>query len=153
MVERERRLDAAMVRAREAAAHASEPARPPDRSGLTGLQWGGVLTLGAGAALGIAALVTGVMAASTHAGLESACDGSGGCPPDRLDDIDRGESLALASTVLSATALAAGAAGLVLLLVGGRSSERATAAPPATASAARLVPGPGQLGAGVAWTF
>ena len=155
MVERERRLDAAIARAREAAANAPapEPARPPEESGLTGLQWGGVITLGAGAAAGIGALITGVMAASTHAGLESACDASGGCPPDRLDDIDRGESLALVSTVLSATALAAGAAGLVLLLVGGRTSERATDPRPAATTTARLVPGPGQLGAGVAWSF
>jgi len=155
MLEREHRLDAAIARAREAAANAPapEPARPQQERMLTDLQWGGVITLGAGAAVGIGALITGVMAASTHAGLESACDTSGGCPPDRLDDIDRGESLALASTVLSATALAAGAAGLVLLLVGGRSSERVADARPAATSTARLVPGPAQLGAGVAWSF
>ena len=117
------------------------------------MQLVGVVVLSGGAAVGVGALITGIMAASTHADLESACDPSGGCPPDRVDDIGRGESLALVSTVLTGLALAAGATGLVLLPVGGRDEEHAPDAAPPTAASARLVPGPGQLGAGVAWSF
>lgn len=152
MAERAQRLRAAIERARAAAARPPPPPAPRE-TGLTGMQLVGVVLLSGGAAVGVGALITGIMAASTHAELESACDPSGGCPPDHVDDINRGESLALVSTVLSGLALAAGATGLVLLLTQGRDDEHAPAAAPSTAPSARLVPGPGQLGAGVAWSF
>lgn len=151
MVERMTRLESALARSRAAASAppaTPQPVAPPSESGLTKTQVIGIVVASGGAALGVGALITGLLTGSAHANLEDTCDASGACPASSVDDIDRGESLALVSTVLTGAALAAGATGLVLLLLGGPSESERPAA-----GTARLTSGPGELGAGVAWSF
>lgn len=107
-----------------AAATATDPEPSGDGGGLTGLQWAGVGLLAGGAALGGAAVGTGVAAQSVHDDLEESQAANGGVvPEDQAGDIDRGRSLAAASTALTFVAAAAGIAGVVLLLVGGGSGD------------------------------
>ena len=145
MTERAQRIEAAIRRGGDANAR--------DDTGLTSAQTIGVIVLGSGAVAGIGALITGLMASSIHADLEAGCDSTGGCPPDRVDDIQRGETTALVSTVLLGVALAAGATGLVLLLMGGRDDDESNDVARASTPRVRLAAGPGQLGAGITWTF
>lgn len=74
--------------------------------------------LGASAALGVAALGTGLAAHGIHGELEDDCPG-GVCSADRAGDIDRGRALGRASTALSFIALAGAVTGVILFFVGG----------------------------------
>jgi|GEM_PF-3265164 len=152
MTERMGRLESARARAQATATPPPRAAEIPTatqpESGLTGTQVIGIVVLSGGAAVGVGALISGLMAGSAHANLEETCDASGACPASSVGDIDGGESLALVSTVLLGVALAAGATGLILLLTGGRGDSES-----APVGSARLTPGPGQLGAGFAWSF
>jgi tetratricopeptide (TPR) repeat protein len=95
-------------------------ARPPpaprtphtDDRGAPVLGWS---LVAGGGAVGIGALITGVLAASTHADLEESCEGRV-CPRDRADDIDSGQTMSTVSTVLTAVAVAAAAVGVVLVV-------------------------------------
>jgi len=119
--------EAARVRAQAealAARQGDEPASAGNRQrgdgdgGPSTLQWVGMgLLVGAGA-FGGAALGTGLAAESIYDDLDSAQDADGRIPADRVDDRDRGESLARASTALSFTALGLAIGGLVLVIVG-----------------------------------
>jgi len=124
---------------REREAEASrEPPMPP-------LRVAGLATLGGSGALLVGAVVTGVLALKKHDELEAACPG-GVCPPDRADDVQRGERLANTSTALSVAAGAAAISGALLYLLGGR--ETADAGPHV-----ELTAGPGEIRGGVRVAF
>lgn len=91
-----------------------------DSSGSS-LRLAGWLTIGGAGALGVASLITGLVSHSTHSDLEENCMPT--CSADRQGDIDSGRRLATVSTVLSGIALAAGIAGIVLVIVGGGDGE------------------------------
>jgi len=107
-------------------ADAAEQGAPPpessgeseasDGGGLSTLGIVGLITGGLGVALGAAAIGTGLAAHGTYNDLVDTCPG-GACPPDRQSDIDSGQSLAVASTVLSVVSLVALAAGVTLLVI------------------------------------
>ncbi len=89
-----------------------------DGGGLGTLGLVGVITAGAGAALGIGAIATGVIAHGTYTDLEDRCGADGSaCPAGSQADIDSGSTLATASTALTAVSLAAVATGAVLLIL------------------------------------
>ena len=94
---------------------------PDSADSGSGTRLAGWVTIGGAAALGIGSLITGLVSHGTYTDLEEVC--SPACPPDRAGDIDRGRSLANASTVLSALTLAAAVAGVVLVVVGRDSGE------------------------------
>ena len=100
-----------------------------------------IVTMSAGGALGVVALITGLLAHGTYSDLQTACP-DGLCPPDRASDLSSGKGMALASTVLTGLAVVAGGVGLVLLLLG--DSDEAA---PATRARLELAPGPAPLGA------
>lgn len=78
----------------------------------------GFVVAGAGAALGIAAIITGVMSSSDLSTLESECPNDL-CPDDPAlrDAQSRGETLALVTDVLWVTGVVAIAAGVTLIFV------------------------------------
>jgi len=96
----------------------------PEASGPGALPW---VVLGASAAVGIAALGTGLAAHGLHGELEDDCPG-GVCAPDRAGDIDRGRALGRASTALTFIALAGGITGVILFFVGGDDDDDARVA-------------------------
>ncbi|MGE0791724.1 MAG: tetratricopeptide repeat protein [Sandaracinaceae bacterium] len=112
---------------------------PPADDGPSGMFWAGAVTAGVGAALLIVAIGTGVASNDIYTDLEQTCAG-GVCPRERQDDIDRGQSLAVASTVTLVIGGVAAGAGIVLMLVdalsGGGSEDEAVS----------LAPGPGEVG-------
>ena len=85
-----------------------------------------VLTI-SGAVLGVSALVVGLMAHGVYSDLEDRCPDDRCTDARAADDRDRGETLALTSTVLTGLAAAMGATGIILwLLDGGAAEERDT---------------------------
>ncbi len=74
------------------------------------------------AALGIGALATGIIAHDTYERLDGACM-SGICDPSLRGDRDRGEALAITSTVLTGAFAAAAITGIVLFIVSGEESS------------------------------
>ncbi len=95
---------------------ASAAGAEDDGGGIGGLGIVGIITAAAGVALGIAAIGTGVAAHGTYNDLVDSCPG-GACSPDRQSDIDSGQSLAVASTVLTPIAVVLAAVGVTLLVV------------------------------------
>jgi hypothetical protein len=125
--------------------------RPASGGGLGGLTLAGIATLSGAGALALGAAVTGIVAAGLHGDLADACGPGGGCPADRAGDISTGRALALTSTILTGAAVVAGGVGLFLLLLprGGEAPVDEVAA----SRSARLVPGPGLVGAGLEVVF
>lgn len=84
----------------------------------------GFIVAGAGAALGIAAIITGVISGDDYAQLEAQCAG-GSCPdtPELRDARSRGEALTVATDVLWVSGVVAIAAGVTLIFVLQDSSE------------------------------
>jgi hypothetical protein len=114
-----------------------------------GLAVAGWTSLGAGVAMGAAALGAGLR---SHAMYQDLVDH---CPcPERGADIDRGQALGRASTALTFVGAAAGVAGTVLLVVR-RVGARAEDGEDMTAREPRLgvSGGPGELGAGLVVRF
>lgn len=107
-----------------------------------------VVTLGAGVALGVGALITGIMSNGIYQDLESTCPMSS-CLPAQEADKDRGQTLALTSTVLMGAAGAAAVVAVILFFTVDSSDEEA---PPETASVS-LAPGPGEVGASMRVAF
>jgi tetratricopeptide (TPR) repeat protein len=101
------------------------PTSTGDRDGPPAIGW--VLTVG-GAALLVGATVTGVLALSTDADLSDRCPGGVCGDPADMDDIDRGQTLALLTDVLGGTGLIALAIGVTVLLIGGGEREEVVAA-------------------------
>lgn len=141
----ERRIEELEARvAAERSDPAEQPASAPSSPETESPSIVPYVVLGVGGALAIAAGITGAMALSTHSDLEETCGGP--CPPDRQDDVDRGEALALWSTLLTAGAIVGIGLGVTLLVVGTGSSERESAR-------LELVPGPTPAGAGARLRF
>jgi tetratricopeptide (TPR) repeat protein len=151
--ERIRNLERLRARVRSGDDGPSEPttttsstsATPAASGGGGSISIPGIVLLASGGALGIGSIITGAVSHSMYEELSAACPG-GVCPSDRQGDISTGNALAITSTVLMFTSVAALAVGVVLLIVdqGGGSSERA---------ALELTPGPGDAGLGVQGRF
>lgn len=130
----------------------ADAAAPPEQPGVEGarvaevdeglgaLFWIGVVTAGVGAALLAVSIGTGIASNDIHGELEQSCP-ERICSPDRQDEIDRGHSLAVASTVTLALGGATAAAGLVLILLETLSGE--------SPSVVEVTGGPGELGLGL----
>lgn len=95
---------------------------PRSASADDGLVIGGLIVGGVGAALGIASFATGLVAHGIYTDLEVRCVPVTSCPAGSQDDIDSGESLAIASTVLLPISIAALGAGIVMAILGLTSS-------------------------------
>jgi len=146
-----RLAEAQRLAAEEAAArvepietHDAPPAATDDGLGTLGIV--GISVGAVGVLAGIGAIITGVLALDTHAGLEARC-GTGGtmCPPGYQSDVDFGSTMALTSTVLlpiSLVALAAGTTLLIIDLTDGPSGESVA-----------FLPGPGDVGLSTRITF
>lgn len=105
------------------AALADSPPLPVEESIDTSTSDGGLspvgfVVAGAGLALGIGAIITGVLSRSDHNLLADQCD-NGSCPdtPELRDAQSRGSTLAVTTDVLWITGTAALVAGVVLIVV------------------------------------
>jgi len=78
---------------------------------------------GAGGALAIGGVVTGIMALSAQNDLKDRCDASGACPPGWESTRNRGRTLAIVSDVLLIGGGVVVAGGLLWLLLGRRHSS------------------------------
>jgi tetratricopeptide (TPR) repeat protein len=103
----------------------------------------GLAVLGGSAAVGVIALVTGLVAHSAYTDLEAMCPG-GVCPAESQSDIDSGETMAVVSTIMTGVAIAGGIAGAVLLILGATSGG---------GDDAEVTAGPGDVGGGVRVRF
>lgn len=135
-------LDARLRIAEGSASGAAAPADSPRvsdgaQSGedVNALTIAGSILAATGLALGISSLATGLVAHDIYGQLD--CDAEGLCPVGSQPRIDEGYGLALSSTILLPIAVAAGAAGLIMLFVG-------LAEP--TRQGPSLTSGPGDLG-------
>lgn len=125
---------------RAAAPVTAEAAEP--RAGPTVLGW---TLIGAGGAMGIAALATGLVADVKHSDLSDACV-DGICTPEHQSDISKGRALARTSTAFTFLGIASAGAGLIVLIIDGAGGEQEQ---PETQQAVRLAPGPGTVGIGL----
>lgn len=75
------------------------------------------IVVGVGGALGVGAVVTGLMARSAENELERECPGKVGCDPDLEATRDRGKTFALLTDVLAVSGVVAVAAGITWWLV------------------------------------
>ena len=131
----------------DAAPDAGPTAEPtPSGGGGGGISIPGIAVLAAGGAIGIGAIIMGVVSHSMYEDLQTVCSSGGVCPADRQADIDTGNALALTSTIFTFVSIAAIGVGIVLLIVdsGGDGGEQARL---------ELVPGPGQAGVGLRGSF
>lgn len=126
-----------------------EPDTPPDERPEAGSSDDGMgvvpglVVLGGSAAVGVIALVTGIVAHSAYTDLEAMCPG-GVCPVESQSDIDSGQTMAVVSTIMTGVAIAGGIAGAVLLVLGATSDG---------ADDAQVTAGPGDVGGGVRVRF
>lgn len=100
-----------------------------------------IVLMSVGGASLVASLVTGLVAHGHYTSLERQCDADGLCPAEARDELDEGETLATASTVLAILGVLSAGAGGALLYVGAR--RAADTSPQAETSARRLAIGPG----------
>jgi hypothetical protein len=116
---------------RRRAADTGEGTGAHDRDEDAGPSLAPWIALGVGAAAGIAALVTGLVAHGIYGDLTETCTNDV-CSPTEEREIDRGRDFATVSTVLTAVAIAGAAAGVVLYFVtgdDGAGGEAASAGP------------------------
>lgn len=129
-----------------------EPAQtePQDDSGggLGTTGYIGLGTMGAGGALGIVSIITGVVANSRYNDLSDSCSG-GPCPAAFADDVAAGRRMARTSTATTFIGVGALVAGLVLVLVDDGPAHPADA----TASRFEITSGPGDAGVSARWSF
>jgi hypothetical protein len=126
----------------------SEPDTRPAESSEGAVFWAGVVTSSVGAALLAVSIGTGVASNDIYGDLQQSCPG-GVCAPERQADIDRGQSLAIASTATLAIGGAAAAAGVVMMLLDLASSETAVESGPGV----EVTGGPGAAGVGLRARF
>jgi tetratricopeptide (TPR) repeat protein len=105
-----------------------------------------VVTLGVGVALGVGALITGLVSHGIYQDLEADCPTTA-CDPAREADRDRGQTMAVTSTILTATAGVAAIAAVILFFTVDQSDDETERA------MAELTSGPGDVGAGVSVRF
>jgi tetratricopeptide (TPR) repeat protein len=128
-----RKREAEAQRAGEAPAVMAEPADdvPPARSVVP---W---VLMGAGSALVVASIGTGLAAKSGSDELAEACNDDRQCPASEQDAIDRTRRLAITTDALWAGGAAVAVTGLVLWLTGALDRERRPAAQMAVGADAR----------------
>lgn len=117
----------------------------PSRS-LTGIGYTGIGLMGGGVAFGAISLATGIVADHRYDDLRASCD-AGACGPEAQSDIDSGRRLARLSTAATFIGIGSAVAGVVLVIIDPRKIEE-----PPTAGL-HVVPGPGQAGLGLGWSF
>ncbi len=113
-----------------------EPTREPAASG--GVSVTGIALLATGGALGVGALITGILGQLVYDDLSATCSSDRVCPTSRQGDIDTGTGLVVSSTVMTFAAPIAAALGIVFLVIDSGSG--------ASEQALRVVPGPGEAG-------
>jgi tetratricopeptide (TPR) repeat protein len=91
-----------------------------------GVPTGAWVTMAAGGALVLGAVVTGVMAKGAESDLHDACPGLTGCDPALQSTRDRARRLGLVTDVLWITGAVAAVGGLLWLLLGRGSDEKPT---------------------------
>jgi tetratricopeptide (TPR) repeat protein len=106
----------------EAPAPTALPELEPHR-GDNPLALPAIVLMGVGGATLVASLVTGLIAHGDYESLERQCDDDGLCPREARDELDEGESLAAASTVLAIVGVIAAGTGGALLIVGAQRAE------------------------------
>jgi tetratricopeptide (TPR) repeat protein len=114
-----------------APAHGADPEpvdAPPARSG--GVPMGAVVTMAAGGALVLGAVITGVMAKSAESDFHEGCPTRTGCDPALESTRDKARRLGLITDVLWITGAVAAVGGLVWLLVGKGASGETREPPP-----------------------
>jgi len=116
-------------------------AREEDEGG--GFPTATVVTLGIGAALGVGAIITGLVSHGIYQDLALDCPGDA-CDPAREADKDRGETMAVTSTVLTVAAGAAAILAVILFFTVDQDGQDGEEAPEATTVS--VAPGPGEAG-------
>lgn len=128
-------------------AEAQESDETPVEDEASGIKTLGWVTVGLGGALLIGGAVTGGMALNLNSELGDECTG-GNCLPDRHDDLDKRDILAMTTNILLGVGAAAAVAGVLMLTVfaGGETDEGSNVA---------LVPAAGRsaVGATLDWRF
>jgi tetratricopeptide (TPR) repeat protein len=115
---------------------------------LPPLEIAGWATLAGGAALLIAGTVTGAMALSLDKDLDAACQN--GCP-NRTDDIEKRDNLAMSTNFLLGFGAAAAVAGSVIIIIAYADKEKKAAA--VQDLSLRPIVGPQMAGAVLEWRF
>jgi hypothetical protein len=117
---------------------APEPAKaPPVPPPMSPLKIAGIGAMGAGGALLVAGLITGISTTKLDGELEDNCPDKD-CPAAYWGDADRVERLSLATNILLGVGAGVAAAGAVLFILGHRHQKRESAA-------SSILPGPGQI--------
>lgn len=104
-------------------------AEPEAEDEAAGFPVGPSATMGAGGALLLSALITGIMAKGAESDLDDACPGRVDCDPADASIRDRMNRLGLATDVMWITGTAAAAGGLIWLLLSRRKGEEAQEPP------------------------
>lgn len=125
----------------------TEPAADTGGGGLGTTGYIGLGTMGAGGALGIVSIITGVVANSRYNDLSDRCGGP--CPAADQDDVAAGRRMARTSTATTFIGVGALVAGLVLVLVDDGPAHPSDA----TASRFEITSGPGDAGVSARWSF
>jgi tetratricopeptide (TPR) repeat protein len=99
------------------------PAPDTEKGEASGFPVGPIATMGAGGALLVSALITGIMAKGAESDLDDACPGRVNCDPADVGIRDRMNRLGLATDILWITGAAAAAGGLVWWLLTRRKGE------------------------------
>jgi tetratricopeptide (TPR) repeat protein len=99
------------------------PSAEPEPDEASGVPVGPIATMGAGGALLVTALITGIMAKGAESDLDEACPGRVNCDPADASIRDRMNRLGLATDILWITGAAAAAGGLVWWLLTRRKGE------------------------------
>lgn len=99
---------------------------PEEPEGSGGVPTGAWVTMAAGGALAVGALVTGLMAKSAESDLHDGCPGLTGCDPALQGTRDRARRLGLATDVLWITGAVTAVGGLIWMLVGRGGDEQRT---------------------------
>ena len=124
-------------------------AGPADEGGGGALPIPAIIVGGAGVALVIGGVITGLMASSAQSELEDGCPSRMGCDPSLEDTQSSGETLALVTDILLFGGLAAVGTGVALLFVMGGDEEPAQAGEPV----ASVGCGPGGCSGSVSMSF
>ena len=132
-----------------ATAAAATPAATPPPESRDRFTIPAIVLMGTGGAALVASLVTGLVAHGDYKSLVRQCDGHD-CPPSAQDELDRGQTLSVMSTVLTIIGvLAAGTGGALLAL----DAQNEADSPPPRPGQVSLAPGPTATSLGARLSF